>query len=112
LLVHAALTALPQGPSAIILPIVVTVVVAAAVLLGIALYVRRQLLTGQLTRVNGSASAVSATGVLVSALLISIALGNASIAVASPAPLVPTNNNTVVVLPVPTDLGGIQLPTK
>lgn len=112
MLLHAALTALPQGPSAIILPIVVTVVIAASVLLGIALYVRRQRLAGQLTGVNASASAVSATGVLVSALLISAALGSASVAAASPAPLVPVNNNTVVVLPIPTDLGGIQLPTK
>lgn len=112
MLVHAVLAALPQGSNAIILPIVVTVVVAAAVLLGIALYVRGQRLAGQLTGVNASASAVSATGVLVSALLISVALGNASIAAAAPVPLVPANNTTVVVLPVPTDLGGIQLPTK
>ncbi|MEO7123891.1 MAG: hypothetical protein ABI400_12410 [Lacisediminihabitans sp.] len=109
---HAVLEALPQGSNAIILPIIMTVAIAAAVLLGIALYVRRQRLAGQLTSVNASASAVSATGVLVSALLISVALGNASIAVAAPVPLVPANNNTVVVLPVPTDLGGIQLPTK
>lgn len=109
---HAVLAALPQGSNAMILPIIITVMIAAAVLLGIALYVRRQRLAGQLTGVNGSASAISATGVLLSALLISIALGNASVAAAAPAPLVPAHSDTVVVLPVPTDLGGIQLPTK
>ncbi len=108
----AVAAALPQGTNALILPIVVTVAVAAAVLLGIALYVRRQRLAGHLTGANASASAVSATGVLLSALLISIALGNASVASAAPVPTAPAGNGTVVVLPVPTDLGGIQLPTK
>ena len=109
---HAVLAALPQGANPIILPIVLTVVAATAVLVGIALYVRRQRLSGHLNGVNASASAVSATGVLVSALLVSIALGNASVATAAPAPLVPAGNSTVVVLPIPTDLDGIQLPTK
>jgi len=110
--VHAVLAALPQAANALILPIIVTVVIAAAVLLGIALYVRRQRLAGHLTGVTASASAVSAGGVLLSALLISVALGNASVASAAPVPPTPTNSSTVVVLPVPTDLGGIQLPTK
>ena len=117
---HAVLTtnllatnaALPQAANAILLPIVVTVVLATAVLAGIALYVRRQRLAGHLNGVNASASAVSATGVLLSALLISVALGNASIASATPAPTAPASNSTVVVLPIPTDLDGIQLPTK
>jgi hypothetical protein len=109
---HAVLAALPQGTNAIILPIVVTIVIATAVLAGIALYVRRQRLAGHLTGLNASASAVSATGVLLSALHVSIALGNASIATAAPAPLLPAESGPVVVLPIPTDLDGIQLPTK
>jgi hypothetical protein len=106
------LAALPQAAGVIILPIIATVVIASAVLLGIALYVRRQRLAGHLTGVTASASAVSAGGVLLSALLISVALGNASVASAAPVPTTPTQSTTVVVLPVPTDLGGIQLPTK
>lgn len=109
---HAVLAALPQGADAIILPIVLTVVAATVILAGIALYVRRQRLSGGLTGVNASASAVSATAVVVSALLVSVALGNASIAAAAPAPLAPAGNSTVVVLPVPTDLDGLQLPTE
>lgn len=109
---HAVPAALPQAADAIILPIVVTVVLATAVLAGIALYVRRQRLAGHLTGVNASASAVSATGVLLSALLISVSLGNASIASATPVPSAPAYSVPVVVLPIPTDLDGIQLPTK
>lgn len=109
---NAVLAAVPQGANAIILPIVVTLVLATAVLAGIALYVRRQRLAGHLNGVNTSASAVSATGVLLSALLISVALGNASIASATPAPSAPASSSTVVVLPIPTDLDGIQLPTE
>lgn len=109
---NAVSAALPPAANAVVLPVVVTVVLATAVLAGIAFYVRRQRLAGHLNGVNASASAVSATGVLLSALLISIALGNASVASATPAPSAPASDIPAVVLPIPTDLDGIQLPTK
>ncbi len=105
----AALTAVPAATNAITLPLVVTIAVATVALMGIAVYVRRARQAGSLTGTTAAASGVSAAGILVSALLVSIALGGATAATADS----PTNGGVSSSVHTPTsDLGGYQLPTE
>ncbi len=112
---NAALAAAPTATDAITLPLVVTVACATVALLAIAVYVRRLRRTGRLTGVTAAASGVSATGILVSALLVGVALGSATGASASVAPVttvVPAVQSPGVDAPVSGELSGFQLPTE
>ena len=78
-----ALVAVPAATDAVTVPLVLTVVLATAALVGIAIAVRRMRRTDRLTPVNMVASGVSAAGILASALLLSVGLGSATAASAS-----------------------------
>jgi lipopolysaccharide export LptBFGC system permease protein LptF len=102
-----ALVAVPAATDGSTVPLVLTVVMATAALVGIAITVRHLRRTDRLTPVNMVASGVSAAGILASALLLSVALGTATAASAS--------NGTVPAPPAattPSDLTGLQLPTE
>lgn len=113
----AVAAAVPAAGNASILPLALTIALAVVALAGIALYVRRQRLAGRLNGVTTSASVVSAAGVLVSALLVSVTLGSAAAATASTPPSVPSvqqsvNTSPDGTAPVGGDLDGFQLPTE
>ena len=120
---NAALAAASAATDAITLPLVLTVFFSTGALVAIAVYVRRLRRTGRLTGVTAAASGVSAAGILVSALLVSVALGGSTVASAAdaspsgiPQPDV-TGSSAVVVSPTadpPTtgDLSGPQLTTE
>ncbi|MCU1507648.1 MAG: hypothetical protein QOG18_2316 [Microbacteriaceae bacterium] len=109
---HAVLAAVPAAANAITTPLVLTVALATVALSAIAFYVRRRRLAGQLNRTTVSASAISATGVLVSAMLVTIALGNVSVAEATPTGTPSVVSTSTVVPPISDDLSGYQLPTE
>ncbi len=104
---HAAIQAVPVATNAITLPLVLTVALATVALVGIALYVRRARLAGNLTGVTALASGVSAAGILVSALIATVIVGGATAASADshPAPSSSVSSPANV-------LSGYQLPTK
>jgi hypothetical protein len=114
----AVAAAVPAAENASIFPLALTIALAVVALAGIALYVRRQRLAGRLNGVTTSASVVSAAGVLVSALLVSVTLGSAAAATASTPPSVPSSVQQSVNIsvdgtaPVGDDLDGFQLPTE
>jgi type III secretory pathway component EscT len=109
---HVVLAAVPAAADAITVPLVLTVALATVALGLIALYVRRRRLAGQLNRTTVSASVISAAGVLVSAMLITIALGNVSVAVATTTPAPSVASTATVTPPISEDLSGYQLPTE
>ena len=125
---NAALAAASAATDAITLPLVLTVSLATVALVAIAVYVKRSRRTGRLTGVTAAASGVSAAGILVSALLVSVALGGSAVAAAdtvSPtgSPVRSTSGSSVVVVtpstmppsidpPTTGDLSGPQLPTE
>ena len=119
---NAALAAASAATDAITLPLVLTVSLATVALVAIAVYVRRSRRTGRLTGVTAAASGVSAAGILVSALLVSVALGGSAVAAAdtvSPTGPLPNTTGTSVGVVSPTvdppttgDLSGPQLPTE
>jgi len=105
----AALSAVPAATPVITLPLVLTVALATAALMGIAVYVRRMRRNGRLSGVTATASGVSAAGILASALLVSVALGSAGAASAA----TPTPESDVTSTPsITDDLSGYQLPTE
>ena len=77
---NTALAAAPAATDAITLPLVLTVFLATAALVAIAVFARRSRRAGRLTGVTAAASGVSAAGILASALLVSVALGGSTIA--------------------------------
>ena len=120
---NAALAAASTATDAITLPLVLTVFFATGALVAIAVHVKRLRRTGRLTGVTAAASGVSAAGILACALLVSVALGGSTAALAKdasqsgiPQPDV-TGSSAVVVSPIvdpPTtgDLSGPQLTTE
>jgi hypothetical protein len=109
----AALAAVPTATDAITLPLVLTVAFATAALVAIAVYIRRARRTRQLTGVVAAASGITAVGVLVSAVMLSLTIGGGAVASANDTP---ATAPTGVVSPsssvVSDDLGGFQLPTE
>lgn len=103
----AALVSVPAATVAVTVPLVFTVVMATAALVGIAIAVRHLRRNRRLTPVDLLASGVSAAGILVSALLITVALGSASAASATSDPMPAPPAATT-----PNELSGLQLPTE
>jgi hypothetical protein len=103
--------AVPAAANPATLPLVLTIAVAVVALVAVAVYVRRARRAGTLSRMTATASAVSAAGIVASALLVSIAFGGAPAASAtSDSPASTVGSHTVE---SPTDdLTGYQLPTE
>jgi hypothetical protein len=108
----ATLPADPAVLPTIAMPLSVTILVAVLALVAVAVYVRRLRTSARLTVINGGLSAIGATLVLATALLISVSLGNVSAATAAttagPASIAPA----AATLPITDDLDGFQLPTR
>ncbi|CAN5272717.1 hypothetical protein BH09ACT3_BH09ACT3_17080 [soil metagenome] len=103
----AVLQAAPAA-DAITLPLVLTVAAATVSLVAIAMYVRRNRRAGTMNGVTATASGVTAAGVLASALLVTVVIGNASAASAeAPRPADSSSFSTPS-----NDLSGPQLPTE
>ncbi len=114
---NTALAAASSATDAITLPLVATVAIATVALVAIAVSVRRSRRAGRLTGVTAAASGVSAASILVSALLVSVALGGSTGASANPGPVdsppVPAVGVSPSIGPATTgDLSGPQLPTE
>jgi hypothetical protein len=112
---NAALAAASAATDAITLPLVLTVALATVALVAIAVFVRRTRRTGRLTGMTAAASGACAGGILVSAVLMSVAFGGATATAANDAPA----TSVVAVVPAATfdapttgDLSGPQLPTE
>ncbi len=116
----AALSIAPASMAGINLPFVVTLAIAVAALVAIAVTVRRLRFAGNLTVSNASISAAAASLVLAAALLASVAVGAASPAAADDQPGIhedAASSETTApadgYLPVEIEgLEGFQLPTK
>lgn len=106
----------PAITSALTLPLVLTVAIATVALVGIAVFVRRARRAGSLTGLLALASGVSAAGILVSALVVTLIVGGASAASAdSTAPAVTTVSGSSVSNSVASPVAvpdGYQLETK
>jgi hypothetical protein len=107
----AVLSTLPAGAS---IPLIATLGVATIALALLAVYVRRLRFSSRLRPLNGALSATGASLIVAAALVISIGLGNAPTAIATPiiddAPSV-VEPAPASVLPPADDLDGYQLPT-
>ncbi len=110
---NAALAAASAATDAITLSPVLTVALAAVALVAIAVLIRHSRRNGRLAGMTAAASGVLAAGILMSAMLVSIALGG--VTVATPG----EGHSTAVVAPAATldqpttgDLSGPQLPTE
>lgn len=112
---NAALAAAPAATDAITLSLVLTVACATAALVAIAVFVRRSRRSGRLTGMTAAASGVSAAGILISAVVVSLALGGSTVASAASVPSTPavgTHLVQTVDQPTSGDLSGPQLPTE
>lgn len=91
----------------------VVIALAAIALLGVAIYLRRLHRDDELRSVNGAAGIISATGILVSALVISTALGNVGMASADKEGVsaLPTQPGLIADTDTNTDTDTLQLPT-
>ena len=107
----AVLSTLPAGAS---VPLIATLGVATIALALLAVYVRRLRFSARLRPVNGALSAAGAALIVAAALLVSVGLGNAPAAIATPivedAPSV-VEPAPASELPATHDLDGYQLPT-
>jgi hypothetical protein len=99
-----ALDAVSTVTKAITLPLALTVSLAIVALVALAIVARRARRAGTFSGVNALATGVSAAGILLSALVVSIAFGGATIASAA----VPATPSTSV----SSSLTGHDFPTK
>lgn len=106
----AALSVAPATNFAISVPFVVTLVLAIAALVAIAIHLRALRRSGRLTAASGSVGAVGAALVLAGALLVcvSVSAPAASALAATVAPAVQATTPPAI----SEDLDGFQLPTE